>query len=691
MKVSRVSLAVAGFVISMSAFADPPAPAPDAGVFQLGVIEVIAPRPSATETLAVETVDADTLSALHRDDLSEALDLVPGLTLQNVGQRRERLISVRGFNSRQVPLFIDGVPVYVPYDGNVDLSRFGVDYVSEIKVSKGLASVLYGPNILGGAINVISRKPTAPLEASFGIGGEIGESGESLESRYTATVGGLRGKWYGHATASYVDSQGYTLSDDFKPSFNPNGSSREDGDARENADSRDRVFSAKIGYLPDNGDEYALSYYRQDGDKNVPPYAGKTAGVQARYWQWPYWDKQSVYFTARNGVASNGTLRWRVYYDQFRNALNSYDDATYSSFNAGYAFEGSEYDDYTVGGNADFEWRWTDAHATRIALHGKEDVHREVDEVDAPKERYEDRSYALAVEHDWRATRDITLTPGYSYTVQDGREAENNENGVVVLQPVDKAHAHNAQLVATWALTPETSLLAGVSRKTRFPTIKDRFSFRLGSAISNPDLGPERAIHYEIGVQRRFQTLDLRAALFQSDLDDAIENVTIPTGLCTAPNPTCFQQQNIGEQRNRGLELTAGWRPVASLRIDADASFLDRDNRSRPELRQLDTPEQKYRLAVEWRPLPKWIFKTDAQHETKRYSSAAVRNAMGVVTAPERIADDFTLVNAFARYEPTPHVGLELGGRNLTDELYAYQEGFFEAGRTWLAQIDYRY
>jgi iron complex outermembrane receptor protein len=27
--------------------------------------------------------------------------------------------------------------------------------------------------------------------------------------------------------------------------------------------------------------------------------------------------------------------------------------------------------------------------------------------------------------------------------------------------------------------------------------------------------------------------------------------------------------------------------------------------------------------------------------------------------------------------------------RNATDELYAYEEGFFEPGRTWLAQIDY--
>ena len=646
-------------------------------VFNLGVVEVIGHADNAGSSLATDTVDAQALRELHRNDLSEALQLLPGVTLQNVGQRRERLVSVRGFSSRQVPLFIDGVPVYVPYDGNVDLSRFGVDYVSEINLSKGLASVLYGPNILGGAINVVSRKPTQPLEGAVELATELGEGSDSLLTRVAGSIGGLRGKWYAHATASYVNSEGYTLPDDFRPTPN------EDGGGRENADSRDVVLSAKLGYLLGNGDEYALSVYHQEGEKNVPPYAGDTAktGVAARFWQWPYWDKQSLYFTARNGVTEAGMLRWRLYFDRFKNSLDSFDDSSYSSFNRPYAFEGSNYDDYTFGGNADYEWRWNDAHVTRTALHWKQDVHREVDEVDAPRERYEDRSYALAIEHQWRVTGQLTLTPGYAYTVQDGRQAENNDNGVVVPQPVGKADANNAQLAAAWTLTPTRSLLAGISGKTRFPTIKDRFSYRLGSAIPNPDLGPERATHYEIGIEERRQTWGLRAAIFQADLDDAIENVVVDASLCAAPNPNCNQAQNIGEQRNRGAELSVDGMPVESLRLNAQASVIDRDNRSRPELRQTDTPEQKYRLALQWRPLASWAFKADAQHETRRFST----------TDGTRIAEAFTVVNAFVRYEPLPRFGCELGARNLTDELYAYQEGFYEAGRTWLAQIDYRY
>ncbi len=680
-RLGRASLMLA-FAMGNAAGADDSATAvaesapvnpPGNPVFDLGVVEVIAKRPLAASM--VEKIDATTLREYQRDDLSTALDLLPGVAIQNVGQRRERLISVRGFSSRQVPLFIDGVPVYVPYDGNVDLSRFGVDYVSEIVVAKGLASLLYGPNVLGGAINVISRRPTEPFEAALRLKSEFGQSGDSLQTRATGTVGGIRGHWYGHATASYVNAEGYTLPGSFRPT------AFEDGGSRDNADSRDLVISAKLGYFADSGDEYALSYYRQDGDKNVPPYAGSAPGVQARFWRWPYWDKQSFYFTARNEFGSQATVRWRVYYDQFKNALDSYDDATYSSFRRPFAFQGSVYDDDTVGGNGDFEWRWNARNATRMALHLKQDVHREVDAINAPSERSEDLSYALAIEHVYRLTDAITVTPGYSYTVQDGQEAENAVNGMLVPFEVSRADAHNGQLVLNWAATETGTLTAGVSRKTRFPTIKDRFSFRLGSAIPNPALGPEAALQYELDWTQRWTKVELRAALFQSDLDDAIENVTVDRSLCSAPNPTCFQQRNVGKQRNRGGELALGWAPTAQWKFDAQASLLDRDNRSSPNIRPIDTPEQKYRLAGKWQPQRFLSLRADLQYETKRYST----------TDSARVAEQFTIVNGFVRFEPQPKLGLEVGIRNAFNELYAYQEGFFEAGRTFLAQIDYRY
>lgn len=84
--------------------------------------------------------------------------------MNNVGPRNETGVFVRGFDLRQVPLFVDGIPVYVPYDGYADLRRFTTFDVSEIDVAKGFSSALYGPNTLGGAINVVSRRPERSFE-----------------------------------------------------------------------------------------------------------------------------------------------------------------------------------------------------------------------------------------------------------------------------------------------------------------------------------------------------------------------------------------------------------------------------------------------------------------------------------------------------------------------------------------------
>lgn len=653
------------------------------GTFTLGTIEVIGRREAAATTQTTDVVGAEELTAKHRDDLAEALDLVPGVVVQNLGQRRERLISVRGFSSRQVPLFIDGIPVYVPYDGNVDLARFGVDYVSQIVVSKGLTSLLYGPNILGGAVNVISRQPTERLQVSARIASEMDDDFEGIEQRAVLSFGGRSGNWYGFLSASYADSDGYRLPSDFVPV------AAENGGERENADSRDAVISAKIGYAPNEDNEYALSYYRQDGDKRDPPYAGsylrtntRLDGVQVRFWTWPYWDKESVYFVARNAVTSKGTLRWRLFHDSFRNALESFDDATYTTQTRPFAFHGSNYDDYTYGGSADFEWSWSDAHVTRLAAHYRQDVHRESQTTPAlPLQRLEIPTYDIAIEHEWRATDALALTPSYSHMIQPDETVQVFNSGPRTFSPVhtERSSADNAQLIATYKLTDSGSLIAGASRKTRFPTIKERFSGGLGSVVPNPGLDPERAVHYEIGYEQRGANWGFKTALYQAKLHDAIQSITLPATACTSP--PCTQLQNIGEQRNRGVELSVDFAPIESLQLSAQVNFIDVDNVSNPTIRPTNVPEYKYLAAVAWEFLPRWNVRIDAQHEDNRYS-----NSTGT-----RIADSFTLANVFLRFAPMQSWGVELGVRNATDELYAYEEGFYEAGRTWLAQLDYRF
>lgn len=118
------------------------------------------PASAATTTV----LGQETMQQLDKQNVAQALSVVPGVVLQKSGNRNEQQVKVRGFDSRQVPVYFDGVPVYIPYDGNLDLGRFLTSDIASVEVSKGYSSLLQGPNQMGGAINITTQKPTKPIE-----------------------------------------------------------------------------------------------------------------------------------------------------------------------------------------------------------------------------------------------------------------------------------------------------------------------------------------------------------------------------------------------------------------------------------------------------------------------------------------------------------------------------------------------
>ena len=58
----------------------------------------------------------------------------------------------------------------MPYDGYVDFPALPLPTWRKCASTKGAASLLYGPNALGGAINLVTRKPTEKLEGDIRAG-----------------------------------------------------------------------------------------------------------------------------------------------------------------------------------------------------------------------------------------------------------------------------------------------------------------------------------------------------------------------------------------------------------------------------------------------------------------------------------------------------------------------------------------
>jgi iron complex outermembrane receptor protein len=264
---------------------------------------------------------------------STRFEYLPGVSVDHKSPRNQTGISIRGFDTQQVPLYLDGIPIYVPYDGFVDLTRFLTSDIAEIEVAKGYSSPLSGPNGLGGAINLVTREPQAKRQAELSIGTG---SGNMLDS--SLRLGSRWRYFFVQGSIDWLQGDYFPLSGNFplnlqQPTYR-----------RVNSDQRDERFSGRIGWTPKGQDVYVFSYVNQKGSYGVPPYsgidpacpAGNNTGlypcVTPKYWKWPYWNKNSYYFNGSKSLGEVSSVKFRAFYDQYRNSMEMYDDATYSTF-----------------------------------------------------------------------------------------------------------------------------------------------------------------------------------------------------------------------------------------------------------------------------------------------------------------------------------------------------------------------
>eukprot|EP01133_Synstelium_polycarpum_P022061 gene22061-26489_t len=487
-----------------------------AAPFLLGTITVIGQREQAgqAEQQVGTQVSRAEMRRFNRDNVGDALNLLSGVSL-STNSRNEKTVAIRGFDARQVPLYIDGIPVYVPYDGYVDFNRFTTADLAAIQVAKGYSSVAYGANTLGGAINLVSRKPVARLEGDTFVG-----FGSGSERQASANVGTNQGLWYLQAGVSYIDSDGFPLSSDFRPT------ATEDGGMRNNAYRKDHKLSFKVGLTPDGaraGDEYALSYYKQHGEKGQPP---STNPVGARYWQWPYWNKESVYFVSQTRLGEVERLKLRLYHDSYDNEITSYTNGSYTTLKTsgqGSVSGGrSIYNDRTNGGAVELESFRLAAHSLRFVASYKADEHQELDAKGVRTTWYKDALWTLGAEDSIALSGATELSLGVSRN--ELRPDTVYSAGNAYTLPGNQA-ATDLQAGVFHTMSPEAKVYATVARKSRLPTLKDRYSQRLGTYIENPSLRAEEALNYEVGYQARVRGLALDAALFYSDVKDKIQSV----------------------------------------------------------------------------------------------------------------------------------------------------------------------
>ena len=623
--------------------------------FELGEVTVSGlGRKDSTQSLSIQRIEK-----FNRTDLASALNLLPGVTSANVGPRNEAVVYVRGFDLRQVPVFVDGVPVYVPYDGYVDMGRFTTFDLAEINVSKGFSSILYGANTMGGAINLVSRRPVSKFE----INGRAGVfSGDGF--RWNVNAGSRLGKFYYQVAASQLKQKTYPLSADFQPrryQLTPD---------RENAYRNDLKFSAKVGFNPNATDEYVVGYVNQNGEKGNPPYVGDDSRITTRFWKWPRWNKQSLYFISNTAVGEKNKVTSRLYYDTFVNSLFSFDDTTYTRQTRGYAFQ-SYYNDYTVGGNAEFESRVIANNILRFNVQYKRDVHREND-LNEPVQSYVDNTMSIGVENTYQITPSLAVVPGISFNIRNGEQAQEYNAATNELIDFDesKNNALNTQIGVFWDIADNHFLRGSVARKTRFATIKDRYSYRMGQAIPNPGLQAEAAINYDLSYTGKLGSrFALQASLFRSDINDIIQQVD-------NVQPDRFQLQNAGKALFYGAEFGFDIQAFKGFKIGSNYTYIKRKNETNPDIKFTNVPANKLFGYADYTFLKRANVLVSLEHNSDRFS-----------TSYGTKAGAYTLVNSKASVNLYKSVSVEAGINNIFDVNYSLVEGFPEPGRNFFVTL----
>ncbi len=526
-------------------------------VVKIGGLRVEVPRPTATTggTSAVE-VSLDSADVVAASTMADFLRRIPTVQIRD-NSRGEAQPDMRGAEDRQIAIFLDGLPLTLGWDHRTDMSVIPLTAVHNMTLYRGLASMLHGPNVLGGAIEFDVNRgasldtPVPPFLAALSVDqqGGIGMS---------ATVGSrVRENWVFRGGAGYRDRPGVSVpagtGDDRR--LLPDYLADENG-LRLNSD-----LQLIDGFVAARYDGYGGSWFSSlitlsDAQRGVPPEAHVE---DPRLWRYP---GQFRLFTALSGGSGTretglgeGEVEVSFGLDRSRTEIDEYASAAYDS-----VVDGEIATTTTLTGRVLGDLDFDAGPEVRTALtvssvRHTEDVSHTEDFMSGNSFEYQQRLWSLGGELEFASEPILGSGNGATrWTLGaslDGSDTPRSGDK----DPLDAIWDWGVRTGVSRTIAGGNVLLhAGFSRRTRFPSLRELYSGALGRFRPNPDLKPENLKAGEAGITINDGENQLQLVGFHNSLTDGIVRVSIVT-----PEGTRFQRVNRDEVRSTGLEvLTAG-------------------------------------------------------------------------------------------------------------------------------------
>lgn len=527
----------------------------DTLVMEVRGLRVEVPRPATTTggTSAVE-VSLDSAGVLAAPTMEDFLRRMPMIEVRT-NSRGEAQPDMRGAEDRQIAILLDGIPLTVGWDHRTDMSVIPLTAFRNVTLLRGLSSMLHGPNVLGGAIEFDIGRGTSlegPVPPFVGAM-SVDEAGGRNAS---ATAGALLERdastWTVRGGGAYRDSPGVTVP----------ASAGEDDDLNRTllADAEGRRLNSDRQLI----DGFLSTRYRGEGgawfstlasaagiERGVPP---ETHVEDPRLWRYPHQSRLFLTLSGGTGRRSTrsgeGDLQASLGMNRSTTEIDEYATAAYRTVVDGERGETSTLTGRILGDHlfdlgADVRSALTVAnvsHTETFASGGTFD--------------YQQRLWSLGGE--------LEIGGG---GVEGGSRGTRWTFGASVDGSNTPRSADKPPLGTLWDWGMRTGITrsgmggdalyhAGLSRRTRFPSLRELYSGALGRFEPNPELRPESLVAGEAGVTISIGETRLQMVGFHHRLRDGI----VRTSTVTTEGPR-FKRVNRGEVRSTGLELlTAGTR-----------------------------------------------------------------------------------------------------------------------------------
>lgn len=674
---------------------------------------------------SVTVINREELKKQNIQTVDDALKSLAGLFVKRTKGLMDATpsVSMRGFKGDQYTLILlDGQPLNDAYTGGIEWGTLPVSNIERIEVVRGAASALYGGNAMGGVINIITRNPDKlELEASAGYG-------TNNTRRYRFNVGNrfwdrlsLRFGYEKESTDGYVTtpvlrsitsgdgdvSGGYLMDDKYgEPTKWVVGDKGDNGGERRSIDGKASLDFSDTGNLSFTAVAAQHEYYYGAPNTYMGTFGDTTTYAVAGTDQRARFQPND--YISYTGIGKNETDTYTLSCKELVGLVELHAQVGTVQSDDYYTLETQSglADYYTSQGslkNTENESWFTElsgniplgeSHLLTLGTSYRTDS-SDTNDYSVPFYRsYSGRSastfysggnsktWALFAQDEWQVTDPFSIYMGLRYDSWKVYDGASGTPGSETEYESNRESAISPKIAAVWKPLANTTCKASVGHAFRAPTLYELYrSWQSGSKTyqSEPDLKPETAWTYELGVDQYFFDKKTRVSLtgYRNDIEDLIYYRV---------EGSTKTRDNAGTARTYGLEFEASQRVTDWLSLWGNVTYTDAriiDNPTDP------TSENKQIAGI---PEVAWNVGLDTQRGWFKAS---------VVSRYYSKLEEDTKDGVYGTYEPaffldakvilTPLkcMELSLSVDNIFDE--EYYEYYQNDGRTFFAELTFRY